>query len=73
MRKFQKNKSCASFQFYSQCVFLIRGDLVFILTALDGYTLTPRALQGPNFGRCCFGQVFVVRKCDMIFWEFYGR
>jgi hypothetical protein len=34
--------------------------------------LTPKALQWPNFGHCCFGQVLVRRRCDMIFWEFYG-
>jgi hypothetical protein len=35
--------------------------------------LTPKALQGPNFGHCYFGQVLVIRRCDMIFWEFYGK
>jgi hypothetical protein len=28
IRKFQKNKFCASFQFYFLCIFLVRGDLV---------------------------------------------
>jgi archaellum biogenesis protein FlaJ (TadC family) len=35
-------------------------------------TLTPKALHWPNFGHCCFGQVPIIR-CDMIFWEFYGK
>jgi hypothetical protein len=35
--------------------------------------LTPKALWRPNFGRCCFGQVLVKRRCDRIFWEFYGK
>jgi hypothetical protein len=44
-RKFQKNKFCASFQFYFMCVFLIIGDLVskyeqlLILTSIDASTL----------------------------------
>jgi hypothetical protein len=42
------------------------GQLIF-------YGLTPKALQWPNFGDCCFGQVPVKRRCDMIFWEFYGK
>jgi hypothetical protein len=36
-------------------------------------TLIPKALQWPNFGHCCFGQVLVIRRCDMIFGEFYGK
>jgi hypothetical protein len=24
-------------------------------------------------GLCCFGQVPVIRRCDMSFWEFYGK
>jgi hypothetical protein len=24
-------------------------------------------------GICCFGQVPVIRRCGMIFWEFYGK
>jgi hypothetical protein len=32
--------------------------------------LIPKALQWPNFGHCYFGQVHVIRRCDMIFWEF---
>jgi hypothetical protein len=35
--------------------------------------LTPKALQWPNFGHNCFGHVVVIRRCDMIFWEFYGK
>jgi hypothetical protein len=34
--------------------------------------LTPKAHQWPNFDHCCFGHVAVIR-CDMIFWEFYGK
>jgi hypothetical protein len=37
------------------------------------HSLAPKALQWPNFGHCCFGHVLVIRRCDMIFWEFYGR
>jgi hypothetical protein len=35
--------------------------------------LTIKALQWPNFGHCCFGQVHVIRRCDIIFGEFYGK
>jgi hypothetical protein len=37
-----------------------------------GY-LTPKVLQRSNFGFCCFGHVAMIRRCDMIFWEFYGK
>jgi hypothetical protein len=36
-------------------------------------SLTPKVLQRPNFGLCCFGHVAVIRRCDMIFWKFYGK
>jgi hypothetical protein len=35
--------------------------------------LTPKALWWPKNGLCCFGQVLMIRRCDMIFWEFYGK
>jgi hypothetical protein len=35
--------------------------------------LTPKALWWPKNGLCCFGQVPVIRRCDMIFWEFSGK
>jgi hypothetical protein len=35
--------------------------------------LTPKALQWPNFSHCCFGHVAMIRRCDMTFWEFYGK
>jgi hypothetical protein len=35
--------------------------------------LIPKAHQWPNFGHCCFGHVVVIRRCDMIFWEFYHK
>jgi hypothetical protein len=35
--------------------------------------LTPKAHQWPNFGHCWFGHVVVIRRCDMIFWEYYGK
>jgi hypothetical protein len=37
-------------------------------------SLTPKALSKmAKNGLCCFGQVLVIKKCDMIFWEFYGK
>jgi hypothetical protein len=30
-----------------------------------------RELEG-LFGLCYFGHVAVIRRCNMIFWEFYG-
>jgi hypothetical protein len=37
------------------------------------FLLNTKVLQRPNFGLCCFGHVAVIRRCDMIFWEFYGK
>jgi hypothetical protein len=45
LRKFQKNKFCASFQFYFLCIFLVRVDLVskheqlLILAGIEASTL----------------------------------
>jgi hypothetical protein len=36
-------------------------------------TLTPKALWWPKNGLCYFGQVHVIRRCDMILWKFYGN
>jgi hypothetical protein len=35
--------------------------------------LTPKALHWANFGHCYFRHVIVIRRCGMIFWEFYDK
>jgi hypothetical protein len=44
-----------------------------ILVICHFFKLTPKVLQRPNFGLCYFGHVAVIRGCDIIFWEFYGK
>jgi hypothetical protein len=39
----------------------------------DLKNLTPKALWWPKNGLCCFGQDPIIRRCDMIFGEFYGK
>jgi hypothetical protein len=33
----------------------------------------PKALQWPYFGHCYFRHAAMIRRCDMIFWEFYSK
>jgi hypothetical protein len=35
--------------------------------------ITTTSHQWPNFGHCCFGHVAVLKRCDIIFWEFYVK
>jgi hypothetical protein len=35
--------------------------------------LTPKVLRGQILGFAILGHVVVIRRCDMIFWEFYGK
>jgi hypothetical protein len=43
------------------------------LARVDYINLIPKAHQWPNFGHCYFGHIAVIRRCDTIFWEFYGK
>jgi hypothetical protein len=36
-------------------------------------TLTPKVLRSQILAFALFGHVFMIRRCDMIFWEFYSR
>jgi hypothetical protein len=40
---------------------------------VDSTFLILKAHRWPNFVHCCFGHVDVIRRCGMIFWEFYGK
>jgi hypothetical protein len=35
--------------------------------------LTPKVLRGQILAFAVFGHVAVIRRCDMIFWEFHSR
>jgi hypothetical protein len=35
--------------------------------------LTPKVMRGQILAFALFGHVVVIRRCDVIFWEFYGR
>jgi hypothetical protein len=35
--------------------------------------LTPKVLRGQILAFAGFGHVAMIRRCDMIFWEFYSR
>jgi hypothetical protein len=58
---------------------LVEGEVEIAVNLVElggikyGISLIPKALQWPNFGQCCFKQVPVIRRCDVIFWEFYGK
>jgi hypothetical protein len=41
--------------------------------SITSTTFNPKVLQRPNFGLCCFGHLAMIRRCELIFWEFYGK
>jgi hypothetical protein len=62
--------ACQSLKSRCMCKFL---HLAILKIWSRFLSLTPKAQQWPNLGHCYFGHVVVIRRCNMIFREFYGK
>jgi hypothetical protein len=47
-------------------------DIRFFLNCNET-SLTPKVMRGQILAFVGFGHVALIRRCDMIFWEFYSR